>query len=193
MVALESEALQRYGGVIVCLTIGVDGPLGNGYESISKFHMLRDGLPLRRTAFHFCYDNSTMRTAIGVFRTVAGSEFRLRFRDHFGSYQECAYGLMTDGINTNSFPLDEEGKLKQVFMDNWIEERSRKEATIKEKDDGMKEIYAPTVNDVSVIDGRHPFLYIRRSVLKCNHNQEKPWLNSLLCFFLYSPYVLRYC
>lgn len=149
MVALENQELQKRGAVIVCFTLDLDGPLGSGYETMSKYHMLRDGLPLRRASFHFCYNNSAMRTAVSIFRTVAGPDFRLRFRDHFGSYQECAYALLQYGINNNKFPFDENGKINHDVIDQWITRRKQKEQCIKEKEESTKEIYTPTINDVS--------------------------------------------
>jgi hypothetical protein len=79
--------LQQRGIVSVGYTIGYPTFISpqRVAEYATKFHMIRDGLPLKRSAFHFCNTNSTMKPMIVLFRTLAGPEFRMRFRDHYGT------------------------------------------------------------------------------------------------------------
>ena len=126
MVALESdENLQRLGCVCVYYDIGGTNSCGSdgtmnfdnsnhsriSRDQVMNMHLLRDALPLKLTAFHFCYDHVALQPAMSLLRTVAGTQFRLRFRDHFGSHQECQYSLMTFGIAKESLPLNEHGEL----------------------------------------------------------------------------------
>ena len=46
-----------------------------------------------------------MSSAIRLFRNVMGDEFRQRFRAHYGSHQECQYGLTSFGIPNTILPL----------------------------------------------------------------------------------------
>jgi hypothetical protein len=90
MSALQTnEIVQRRGVVYVCYEVEEQQanhrPTKLLVDLIRYTHLLRDGIPLRLASYHYCYSNVTVRPAMAMLRAVAGTDFRLRFRDHFGT------------------------------------------------------------------------------------------------------------
>ena len=88
MAMLQDEEVQRRGVIIISYDVAVtQWHPAIATEMVRRQHILKDGIPLRLAAFHYCYDNIAIRSAFAVLRTVAGTDFRLRLRDHYGSHQ----------------------------------------------------------------------------------------------------------
>eukprot|EP00538_Stauroneis_constricta_P006377 CAMPEP_0119558564 /NCGR_PEP_ID=MMETSP1352-20130426/10864_1 /TAXON_ID=265584 /ORGANISM="Stauroneis constricta, Strain CCMP1120" /LENGTH=707 /DNA_ID=CAMNT_0007605953 /DNA_START=158 /DNA_END=2281 /DNA_ORIENTATION=+ len=75
------------------------------------------------SAIHFCYDTAKMATPMATFQAVIGKNARVRFRSHCASPTECLYTLMTFGINTNHFPVDQDGNVLVERHLGWLEQR----------------------------------------------------------------------
>ena len=114
MTMVQDEEIQKKGCVMVGYEIGRTVAQGQYFNDIIASIPVCSSLPLRVAAFHFCYDNSTVRAFLLLFRRVAGSKMRVRFRDHFGSHQECQYELMSFGIPQSLLYFDESGILKMA-------------------------------------------------------------------------------
>jgi hypothetical protein len=92
MSALQAnETVQRRGVVYVCYEVveqeqeAKRRPTKLLVEVIQHTQLLRDGIPARSASYHYCYSNVAVRPAIAMLRAVAGTDFRLRLRDHFGT------------------------------------------------------------------------------------------------------------
>ena len=88
MALLQNEDVQRRGIIFVSYDVGVvDWDPVLATEMVRRSHILKDGIPIRLAAFHYCYDTIAVRSAFAILRTLAGTDFRLRLRDHYGSHQ----------------------------------------------------------------------------------------------------------
>ena len=86
MVSLQDEDTQKYGVVDVVYNIGLAKHDAQFADVIAKAHMLRDGVPFRLSALHYCYDNPLLRSAMSLVQIMVGRDYRLRFRTHFGRF-----------------------------------------------------------------------------------------------------------
>ena len=84
MVALQDENTQKYGIVDVLYNIGLAKHDAQYADVVAKAHMLRDGVPFRLCALHYCFDNPLLRGAMSLVQIMVGRDYRLRFRTHFG-------------------------------------------------------------------------------------------------------------
>lgn len=122
MLALENDIeLQRKGIVHVGYDIGcrITDHDPKFTDVVMKSHYLKDGVPYRLVAFHYCYDDPAIRTTLSLLRSVSGTSFRLHFRDHFGSHQECLYKLIQFGIPQSIWPLDISGMLRPEMISQY--------------------------------------------------------------------------
>ena len=86
MVALEDEANQTGGFVCVMQTVGVEKHDSKYADLMANAHMLKDGIPFRLAALHYCFDNTFLRSAMSLLQMMVGRDNRLRFRAHYGKF-----------------------------------------------------------------------------------------------------------
>ena len=118
MSALENDIdLQRKGIVHVAYDVGcrISDHSQKFTDVAMKSHYLRDGVPYRLVAFHYCYDDPAVRTTLSLLRSVSGTSFRLHFRDHYGSHQECLYKLIGYGIPIDALPITHQGHRRLIY------------------------------------------------------------------------------
>ena len=157
MATLEDEEAQRKGFVFIAYEVGRRLGQAKHFKDIIKSKSIaEDGLPFKMVSIHLCYDSVTLQTAISLLHQVSGSEFRVRFRHHFGSNQECQYELMTFGIPKSMLYVDDEGSLRRDLVEKYIEMRQLKE---RQAADRMatpitKRIEVATPNDVLLGRGK---------------------------------------
>ena len=82
----ENVNAQRRGFVFLVYNVGAKFGQRDMTQTLHKLYMLRDGLPWRPAAVHFCYDDVRIRTILALLSSVGGTEARLRLRDHFGAF-----------------------------------------------------------------------------------------------------------
>ena len=101
-IVLEDEIAQRKGvcGVLYCPGGKLAAPSNVGKASLvaRKGGALKHILPIKVTAFHFCYDDTRMQFLINTLRATAPQQYRLRFKVHLGSEIENEYKLLPYGI-----------------------------------------------------------------------------------------------
>lgn len=101
MAALENPNTQRRGIVLIIYTNDsskADGKLLT--DLVMNSYLLRDGLPVRLSAIHYCSDSERTRPCLSLLRSVGGTDFRLRCLDHFGTFflqqigsNKCIFGI----------------------------------------------------------------------------------------------------
>ena len=90
MVSRDVET-QKRGIVGVIYNIGISKHDSNFADLIAKAYMLRDGLPFRVSAIHYCYENRLLKTTMSLVQIMVGRDYRLRFRPHFGKSFLCRH------------------------------------------------------------------------------------------------------
>ena len=86
MTALENQNAQKKGVVLVIYASDAsksDGKMLN--ELVMNSYLLRDALPVKLSAIHYCSDSEKSRPCLSLLRSVGGTDFRLRCMDHFGA------------------------------------------------------------------------------------------------------------
>ena len=87
MTVLENdETAQKKGFVAVAYHVGCSSMSPAALEGFRKRPILRDAIPLRLAALHYCYDNPKLRLIALFAQNFISKEHRLRFRAHFGTY-----------------------------------------------------------------------------------------------------------
>ena len=166
MLALESDVeLQKKGIIHVAYDVGcrISDHSQRFTDVAMKSHLLRDGVPYRLVAFHYCYDDFAIKTTLSLLRSVSGTQFRLHFRDHFGSHQECQYNLIQFGIPQNMFPLDTNGQLRTTFasqhaiFSHFIANQRR-----REEEELANQMDSDRIDAATDLDGKR-FLFGRRT------------------------------
>ena len=84
--------------------------------------------PGRQTSNHYCLSSDTrmvalMRAALSLMELEA----KLRVQIHVGNHVECQYRLMSYGIPVTLFLFDQDGNIRQDFVNIWIERQRRRE------------------------------------------------------------------
>ena len=165
MAALENEEVQKKGMVFVAYEVGRRlGQSKHFQDLLAHKYLAEDGLPFKLVSVHFCYNSLTIRTAISLIHQVSGRDFRIRFRDHFGSHQECQYELMTFGIPQGFLHIDQHGELRPDLVENYIKIRKKKEMQAKPDNDSAGVVEAASNNDVLLGRGKVSCSYIMSSL-----------------------------
>lgn len=123
-VAAECEETQR-NGIVWVLWPGkkhsMKVPDAEERECCNKSYK---SMPLRLSAFHFCWPDSPFFQLIrSFFVLVMGSKIRVRANFHVGGRQELAYKLMGFGIPTQILPTTESGAIKTKNHAQWLKTR----------------------------------------------------------------------
>jgi hypothetical protein len=127
----DDERAQREGFVTVAYNVQVDiASLFKVPVFASRKTRMRECLPMRPSAIHFCYNDIRLRPFISLYQKCIGTHGRVRFRAHFGSHTECQYALMSFGIMPDCLPVDTEGNKNCVSLNQWIEKQKILEAGI---------------------------------------------------------------
>jgi hypothetical protein len=121
---LEDKVAQRDGILPVAYNVKDHiSSLFNSQLGLGRIKRMRESLPIRPTAIHFCYNDGRFRPFLLIFQQVIGTHGRVRFRAHFGTHTECQYALMSFGILPESLPVDSEGNMNCNDWNQWIEQR----------------------------------------------------------------------
>jgi hypothetical protein len=132
----DDERAQREGFLTVAYNVQVD--IASLFKrqvakiqhvSIGRFTRMRECLPMRPSAIHFCYNDIRLRPFISIYQKLIGTHGRVRFRTHLGSHTECQYALMSFGIMPESLPVDSEGNKNCISLNQWIEKQKILEST----------------------------------------------------------------
>jgi hypothetical protein len=123
MAALEDESVQKYGLVHVLYDIGLNQHDVIYADLLTSIHIIRDGLPFRLPALHYCFDKAMMRGAMSLLQTMISKNQRLRFRAHFGSPLECEYALVGFGVPKSLSPYDDNGNWTRHKLLDYLETR----------------------------------------------------------------------
>lgn len=98
-----------------------------------EIHLLRNALPQRTHACHYCYNDATLRPFVTGIRLFMDPTSRFRLRPHCGTIKELEYELMTFGIPTDASPMRTDGTWCTEWHHEWLqtlktrEERNRSE------------------------------------------------------------------
>ena len=88
MTDYEDEETQINGNVLVYYGMDMDKPGLNLLEMAKKGVGMLVDLPIRNMGVHFCFNNPRSRAEISLLQLVIGTQNRLRFRQHFGMWQD---------------------------------------------------------------------------------------------------------
>jgi hypothetical protein len=125
----DDERARRVGYLSVVYSVQVDiaslfkRHVSKVHEDIGRTTRMRECLPMRPSAIHFCYNDIRLRPLISIYKQLVGTHGRVRCRTHFGSHTECQYALMSFGIMPDCLPVDTEGNKNCVSLNQWIEKR----------------------------------------------------------------------
>jgi hypothetical protein len=125
----DDENAQREGFLTVAYNVQVDiaslfiGQVTKRHGGIGRHKRMRELLPIRPSAIHFCYNDIRLRPLISIYQQCIGTHGRVRSRTHFGSHTECQYALMAFGIMPDSLPIDVEGNRNCIYLNQWIEKQ----------------------------------------------------------------------
>ena len=99
------SALERYEEIQTNGLVGVFYFTGYTMEDRKKkpqssqlprqAYLIRDGIPFRVAGLHWCLDDPRIHTVLSLFRTLAGTNYRLRFRDHFGKFSIVCFVFLS--------------------------------------------------------------------------------------------------
>jgi hypothetical protein len=136
MTALDDEETQKSGAV--CIHHGTDWDFdvmdAKLLEFFSKVPGMMKCIPLRLQGFHFCYNNSKLRSIFSLMQLGVSKEIRHRMRVHYGSQVECHYKLMTFGIPVEQLPVTHDGELRLTGHNKWLARRQKIEAAVLQQD-----------------------------------------------------------
>jgi hypothetical protein len=131
----DDERARRVGYLSVAYSVQVD--IASLLKRHVKIHAaigrttrMRECLPMRPSAIHFCYNDIRLRPFISIYQQFIGTHGRVRFRSHFGSHTECQYALMSFGIMPDCLPVDTKGNKNCTSLNQWIEKRKILESDI---------------------------------------------------------------
>jgi hypothetical protein len=128
----EDQEAQIKGFLMVAYNVKGDIATSfNGHVPFLTRIKMRDALPIRPSAIHFCYNDVRTKPLLHLFQQVIGTQGRLRFRAHFGSHAECQYALLSFGILPGSLPVDTEGNMSCSYLNQWIEKQKFLESELK--------------------------------------------------------------
>ena len=88
MSALQTDVnSQKRGFVVILYEVGrTFNQVKNQWKKrLSGFPLWQEGIPMRQTCVHFCYNDSTVRAVISVLNKFQDRSTRVRFRDHCGT------------------------------------------------------------------------------------------------------------
>lgn len=149
-------------------------------ELLMNSYLVKDGVPARFSAIHYCFDNEQSRPCLSLLRSVGGADFRLRCQDHFGTHQECHYELMGYGIASGILPVDSRGLYWKDDLKRFIEARRWKEEKDTQTERSSNLIDVATSKDV--LFGKPVFFdyvkFVSRSVVHQVSFQTRPFVTS---------------
>jgi hypothetical protein len=156
MAALEDENVQKYGLVHVLYDIGLKQHDVIYADLLTSIHIIRDGLPFRLPALHYCFDKPMMRGAMSLLQTMISKNQRLRFRAHFGSPLECEYALVGFGVPKSLSPYDDNGNWTRHKLLDYLETRrmvegARRGNTTTTKTTSSLEAYAHSAESLPLV------------------------------------------
>ena len=109
---LKDEEIQRNGLIFCIFNVG---PQRMGFEQvpfIRVVHKIRESLPIKLMAAHYCYDDPLIYSLMFVVTMFAGSRLRARFKAHYGtssrpsfSLRACASRFLDSYVEVLLFPV----------------------------------------------------------------------------------------
>ena len=122
MVMLEDPETQKSGLVMVGTNTGKDARVDrSAVWNIQRIYS--HALPMRIVSIHYCYDNFAVRPMMTLAMLVMGASSRVRFRAHYGTFEENQYKLLTFGIPKKALPISMNGEVKRKNYRQWLKNR----------------------------------------------------------------------
>eukprot|EP00536_Pseudo-nitzschia_multiseries_P008200 jgi/Psemu1/197490/e_gw1.205.15.1 len=124
----KDEGNQKSGVVMVMYLRGF-GSIRDNIEEAKKIAIVRDAIPQKFAALHYCYNDDSM-TALVTAQKIhfLTRNQRSHTRDHLGSHNEVCFRLETYGIHIDRKILLENGHLGMAWYNQWIKLREAAEA-----------------------------------------------------------------
>ena len=130
MTALEyNPELQIDGlvGIFYFTGFTIEDRKSNSSDIPRNAYLIRDGIPFRVASLHWCLSDPRTAVILNLVRTMAGKDFRLRFRHHIGTHMEVRYALLSFGIPREILPIDENGNLDPSQFQHYVSKLQEKE------------------------------------------------------------------
>jgi len=108
------------------------------YEQVKKLTLVRESMPSKLVALHFCYQDVAMNAMIVAHKVhFLTRNLRSRVRDHFSTdHNEICFQLETYGIPIDKEILKANGHLGLKWFNEWMQIRESQEADHSGNDDG---------------------------------------------------------
>mmetsp|Transcript_594 Transcript_594/g.1427 ORF Transcript_594/g.1427 Transcript_594/m.1427 type:complete len:752 (+) Transcript_594:258-2513(+) len=127
----KDEVNQKSGVVMVRYLRGFT-TLRDTYEEAKKVAMVRDAIPQKYAALHYCYNDESM-TALVTAQKIhfLTRNQRSHTREHLASHDEICFRLETYGIHVDRTILLENGHLGMAWYNEWIQLREATETEVQ--------------------------------------------------------------
>ena len=124
----KDEDNQKSGMVVVLYLEGFTNKRDT-FEQAKKITMVRDAIPQNFVAFHYCYNDESMKAFVTAQKIhFLTRNHRSHTRDHLASHNEICFRLETYGIYVDKNILLENGHLGMMCYNQWIQWRETAEA-----------------------------------------------------------------
>lgn len=130
MVNAESVETQKKGTVVVVWGVGGKNSVTRRLNASTfwKASEVKNAVPSKVVAFHFCYDNMMLRPVLSTLQLASGFFTGVRFRAHYGTKLECTHALQSFGIPAKLIPVNSEGTVtSKEFHVSQMEKRRKYE------------------------------------------------------------------
>eukprot|EP00934_Nitzschia_sp_Nitz4_P005869 Nitzschia sp. Nitz4//scaffold28_size193895//21364//22833//NITZ4_001625-RA/size193895-augustus-gene-0.289-mRNA-1//1//CDS//3329545862//5859//frame0 len=154
MAALEDEETQRKGLVDVVNLSRFSGG-GKSLELLRNGGRFIASCPVRRVAFHVCYDEPKLRPIVTLVSSGLSKDSKARQRYHFGTPIECDYLLRGFGIKADELLWGDENDIS-AYVADYIARRRRIETERKQMEEqkNKEQIMCPTSLDILIGRGK---------------------------------------
>lgn len=153
----KDEDNQKSGSVVVVYLEGFSNKRAT-FEQAKKISMVRDAIPHKVVAIHFCYNDKSMKALVTAQKVhFLTRNQRSHTRDHLASHDEICFRLETYGIQVDKTILLENGHLGMMWYNQWIQWRETAEtATV-----GRGSNAATNTTEITIIPKKYDVLFGR--------------------------------
>lgn len=131
-IVLQDEENQKRGLVVINYNTGNCELFEESIAATIRWKAITKSLPLRFAGFHYCYSNDFNSPLLTEMQLVLQKNLLLRFRKHFGTFENVQFDLEAYGIPTECLPVTTEGEFLRTWHLKWVECRQDIEAHRKD-------------------------------------------------------------